>query len=208
MSNATLAAISSYRNRDHTPVTPGMFTPQARATRAAARSATTTVERPAPVRTVPVTTPAATSTATQLVVFAARMRAGEFSIAVADGLAALLDIPQNTKKTGESVMLYALRRATPSGSGNDITYFEVKTFNSRNGKARRIQQLIGAPGAWRRERLTLRLQALALFHILEDQAGAQRLFADTTQTCCRCGSPLTNKASRDRGYGPDCASKI
>jgi hypothetical protein len=105
---------------------------------------------------------------------------------------------------------YALARTKASGSGNDITFFEVEKSKPVNGKPSRtyIKQLIGAPGQWNRETLRLHHQYFAYLHIAADLAAAGALFAEKAECCRRCGSPLTNKASRDRGYGSGCWSII
>ena len=97
--------------------------------------------------------------------------------------------------------MYALPRKNPSGTGNTITFFKIHEF--RGGH--RIVQLVGSVGAFAEQPLPLQLQFFALKHIEEDAKAAAVLFGKETNTCGRCGSPLTNDASRARGLGPKCA---
>lgn len=92
--------------------------------------------------------------------------------------------------------------ALPHADGNGITFFEV--VERRNG-ARYLNQLVGAPGDWRRmTNLSVRLQLYAARHIAEDCKTAAKLFADAHGVCAKCGSPLSDATSRSRGIGPVC----
>lgn len=97
--------------------------------------------------------------------------------------------------------MYALPRKEASTSGNTVTFFKIHEF--RGGH--RIVQLIGSVGAFAEQPLALELQFFALTHIKENAKAAAVLFGKETNTCGRCGSPLTNDASRARGLGPKCA---
>jgi hypothetical protein len=97
--------------------------------------------------------------------------------------------------------MYALPRKAASSAGNTVTFFKIHPF--RGGH--RIVQLIGSVGAFAEQPLPLPLQFFALKHIAENAKAAAVLFGKETNTCGRCGSPLTNDASRARGLGPRCA---
>lgn len=148
-----------------------------------------------PVQAVRMTNPAPATAADPFI--SARSTSERF--AVVDALAA-------TVPAG----FYALTRASLSGSGNDITFFEVEKSKPINGKPSRtyIKQLVGAPGEWNRETLRLHHQYFAYLHIAADLAAAGALFAEKAECCRQCGSPLTSKKSRDRGYGSGCWSLI
>lgn len=97
--------------------------------------------------------------------------------------------------------MYALPRREASTAGNTMTFFKVHQY--RGGH--RIVQLLGSVGAFAERPLPLVHQLYALTHISEDVRAAAVLFGQETGTCGRCGSPLTNDASRARGLGPHCA---
>jgi hypothetical protein len=97
--------------------------------------------------------------------------------------------------------MYALPRKAASSAGNTVTFFKIHPF--RGGH--RIVQLVGSVGAFAEQPLALHLQFFALKHIAENAKAAAVLFGKETNTCGRCGSPLTNDASRARGLGPKCA---
>lgn len=94
---------------------------------------------------------------------------------------------------------YALER-----KDGGIDFLEVKAI----GRGRRlVVQLHGAPGSFRQQILSVRLQGFAALHILDHgTAASAKLFADQVGECARCGSPLTQDASRARGLGPKCAT--
>lgn len=69
-----------------------------------------------------------------------------------------------------------------------------------------VDELFGSPGAFRKER---RSDAMLLL-LVEREGGvavSRKLFADETEHCYHCGSPLTKPLSRQRGVGPHCFAK-
>jgi hypothetical protein len=94
---------------------------------------------------------------------------------------------------------YALRKADGA-----VTFFEVSEYRG----AHRIQMLVGAPGSYQRYPMKLKLQFMALTHILADPTAAIKLFADEANCCSRCHSPLTDATSRATGLGPVCRTKV
>jgi hypothetical protein len=105
---------------------------------------------------------------------------------------------------------YALPRTVASGSGNMITFFEVRELK-RTGK-RQIVQLIGSTGDYERQPLRLNLQFHAARHILESIEHAAALYGRTAKECGFCAasgrtSPLSNSRSLAVGYGQGCAEK-
>jgi hypothetical protein len=99
---------------------------------------------------------------------------------------------------------YALPKVNPTAD-NDVTFFEIS--EGRNG-AHYVRQLLGAPGDFTSQPLALALQYFAVTHLLEDLKSAAVLFGRTTGTCSQCGSPLTNRKSREAGIGPVCARRV
>jgi hypothetical protein len=142
------------------------------------------------LRAVADATPKAPMTRTSVSTVAAPAGQRQFTYAEVDALAA--KIPAGR---------YALPRAQASEAGNTVTFFEVQEYRGR----RRIVQLVGSIGTFAQQTLKLHLQFFALTHIAADPKAAAVLFGHETNTCGRCGSPLTNDASRARGLGPKCA---
>lgn len=92
--------------------------------------------------------------------------------------------------------------ALPLADGTDVNFFEVRTEGNRNW----VYRLHGAPGDFRRERMSYHLMSFAALHILGSGGGrdAAILFGKTTGVCGRCNSPLTRADSRELGLGPVC----
>lgn len=85
--------------------------------------------------------------------------------------------------------------------GVTIFFFEVREEGNRNW----VYRLHGAPGDFRRERMSYQWMAAAATRIAADARGAAVLFGKETNICGRCNSPLTRADSRARGLGPTCA---
>ena len=90
---------------------------------------------------------------------------------------------------------YALVR-----SNGELDFLEVVTEGNRNW----IRRLIGAPGDFRRERLSYEHMFHAARHILEDLPQCAQRFGRHFTVCGRCESPLTRPESRAMGLGPTC----
>lgn len=92
--------------------------------------------------------------------------------------------------------------ALPLADGSDVNFFEIRTEGNRNW----VYRLHGAPGDFRRERMSYQLMLFAAQHILGSGGGrdAAILFGKTTGVCGRCNSPLTRQDSRELGLGPTC----
>lgn len=67
-----------------------------------------------------------------------------------------------------------------------------------------VYRLHGAPGDFRREKLSYALMFFAAGHILADLPECAKRFGQHFRTCGRCDSPLTNAESRAFGLGPVC----
>jgi hypothetical protein len=90
---------------------------------------------------------------------------------------------------------YALQR--PDGA---IDFLEVVHEGNRDW----VRTLVGAPGAWKRVRMTYRLMMFAARHIAADPLAASQRYGLRFQECGKCGSPLSNPESRAAGIGPKC----
>lgn len=91
--------------------------------------------------------------------------------------------------------MYALVR-----TDGTLDFLEVVEDNGRNW----INRLYGAPGDFRRERMSYVHMWYAAGHILADLPECAQRFGRHFRTCGRCGSPLTKQVSRDLGLGPVC----
>lgn len=67
-------------------------------------------------------------------------------------------------------------------------------------------ELIGAPGEFRQQRIYRDEKILS--RIAADPVAAFALFGLNVGTCGRCGSPLTQKHTRERGIGDTCYAKL
>lgn len=73
---------------------------------------------------------------------------------------------------------------------------------------RLLFQVYGAPGSLTENRVTRPEHAAYVMEaIAKDPEEASLRFGKELKICGRCGSPLTNKKSRDAGIGPECAKK-
>lgn len=90
---------------------------------------------------------------------------------------------------------YALER------DGDIRFYRVGGTG-----VRRLYQLIGAPGDFREQRIYRPVKILNA--ILVDRVAALALYGLNVGQCGRCGSPLTQKRTRERGIGDDCYAKM
>lgn len=97
--------------------------------------------------------------------------------------------------------------ALPRRADGVLDFFEVVERDGKNGRpgARYVNRLLGSPGDWRREHLSVDLQAAAARAISGDWVAAAKLYADHFQTCARCDAPLSNTRSRAAKIGHDCA---
>lgn len=101
---------------------------------------------------------------------------------------------------------FGLDRREASSAGNVTTFFRIKAMHK--GGPLRIVQVLGGPGSWRYISLGVKAQFHALRHIGADVEAAGLRFAEKTSCCRRCHSPLSATVSTNRGYGPDCITKI
>lgn len=91
--------------------------------------------------------------------------------------------------------------ALQNEEGDDIRFYRV------SGTRRRILwELLGSPGEFRMQRIYRSEKILK--RIADDPIAAFALFGLNVGACGRCGSPLTQKHTRERGIGDICYSKM
>lgn len=83
----------------------------------------------------------------------------------------------------------------------ELVFCEVREWKGR----RYFRVLIGAPGDWRRERVTYprQQQLVRLIEQATSKEAALRYSREFTR-CAACESPLSDPESRARGFGPVC----
>jgi hypothetical protein len=91
---------------------------------------------------------------------------------------------------------YALRN-----EDDDIRFYLVV-----GTRRKMLFELTGAPGEFRQQRIYRDEKILK--RIADDPVGAFALFGLNVGTCGRCGSPLTQKHTRERGIGDTCYAKL
>lgn len=92
---------------------------------------------------------------------------------------------------------YALRNE----DDDDIRFYAI------GGTRHRILwELTGAPGDFKMQRIYRPEKILK--RIADDPVAAFALFGLNVGTCGRCGSPLTQKHTRERGIGDTCYAKL
>ena len=96
--------------------------------------------------------------------------------------------------------------ALPRKADGVIDFFEVIEREGKNGKPTRyLNRLLGCPGDWNREHLSVDLQAAAARAISGDWVAAAQAYATHFQTCAKCDAPLSHPRSRVAKIGPKCA---
>jgi len=84
--------------------------------------------------------------------------------------------------------------------GNDYLFLRVRTYKGK----RFVSRIFGSFASLRYQRLSSR-DALTLARVIqEDMAGFQENWHKVSGNCGRCNSPLTDKTSRETGFGPEC----
>lgn len=87
-----------------------------------------------------------------------------------------------------------------------LVFFEVKAWKkSKTETIVYLRRLIGHPGSWLKVKFNTQ-QEQWIFEQLEAQtpAALAKLFAVEFTTCAKCGSPLSDALSIERGLGPVC----
>lgn len=96
---------------------------------------------------------------------------------------------------------YALEQ--PDNKDTPIAFYEIGWWQNHIT----IRRLVGAPGDFARQRVRDSIGQRILDAIEANPKEAMMRFADETECCGSCGSPLTNKDSRAARIGPVCAKK-
>jgi len=101
------------------------------------------------------------------------------------------------------------RYALPQGSrdGNVVYHFYLVKTTRDERKQQYILRLHGAPGDFRRAKMTRPDQVKVATILREDPAVYSMLFGKQVGSCGVCGSPLTDPQSIALGIGPICLQK-
>lgn len=83
---------------------------------------------------------------------------------------------------------------------------DIRFYHISGTRHRILWELTGAPGDFRMTRI-YRAERI-LKRIADDPVAAFALFGINVGTCGRCGSPLTQKHTRERGIGDTCYAKL
>jgi translation initiation factor 2 beta subunit (eIF-2beta)/eIF-5 len=95
--------------------------------------------------------------------------------------------------------------ALPRTDGSGIDFFEV--VERQNG-ARYLNRLLGCPGDWNREHLSVAHQVAAGHAFAKDVKAAMDLYANEFTVCSKCDAPLSNERSRTARLGQRCAEVL
>jgi hypothetical protein len=93
------------------------------------------------------------------------------------------------------------RYALKNEGDDDIRFYFVGGV-----RARRLWELTGAPGDFREQRIYRPEKILK--RIGDDPIASMALYGMNVGQCGRCGSPLTQKHTRERGIGDTCYAKM
>jgi len=83
---------------------------------------------------------------------------------------------------------------------------DIRFYHVSGTRHRVLWELTGAPGEFRMTRIYRPEKILK--RIASDPVAAFALFGLNVGTCGRCGSPLTQKHTRERGIGDTCYAKL
>lgn len=84
--------------------------------------------------------------------------------------------------------------------GNDYLFVRVRSYGGKLYMSR----IFGSFAALRYQRLSSRDALILTKVIQEDMLGFQENWHKVSGNCGRCNSPLTDKTSRETGFGPEC----
>ena len=100
------------------------------------------------------------------------------------------------------------RYALPRKDGTGWDFFEVTKSSVPHAEFRYIKRLIGAPGDWTRQKLTLNLALAAAKHIFEAPKDAAIQYATQHGRCAVCDAHLSDPISIAQSMGPICAKRF
>jgi hypothetical protein len=119
-----------------------------------------------------------------------------------------IDVLLKQPKKAVSLGIPDGRYAIPMGKRNGKLVFHFYFVNtSRVHKGQYMLRLYGAPGNFRREKMTVPMQTAIADTIKKDPALHSQMFGIQLGICGICGSPLTDPESIARGIGPICFGK-
>lgn len=118
-------------------------------------------------------------------------------------------LPTTSTTLAEKIKVLAglplVKFALPRTDGSGIDFFEV--VERKNG-ARFVNRLLGCPGDWNREKLSVIHQAAAGHAFSRDVKAAMDLYSDEFTVCSKCDAPLSDERSRAAKLGPVCAKNL
>lgn len=101
-----------------------------------------------------------------------------------------------------------LARGGPQENDHELLFVQVDKPNEGKWAGRTfVNQLIGAPGDYRRQRMSAMKEARVMTRIAANPEEAALRYGKESGVCGVCRSPLTNENSLARGIGPICAGK-
>lgn len=98
------------------------------------------------------------------------------------------------------------RYALPTQEDGHLAFYQVDHGKGTWLGRVFVSQLIGSPGHYREQRLSLPVTLSTLKRLAEDVVGAAAAYGKATRTCGQCGSELSHVRSRAAGYGQTCAA--
>jgi hypothetical protein len=87
---------------------------------------------------------------------------------------------------------------------NDLMFVVIDEFRGTVY----MREVHGAPGDFNRSKLSARDTRAIAGVLRTDSLGFIKLFGTHFTVCGKCGANLTDQASRERGFGPDCARQL
>lgn len=104
---------------------------------------------------------------------------------------------------------YAIAFRSGTGPKPEWRFFQVDKGKKNWTGITFVKQLIGAPGAYREQRLPKELASKMLGMIREETPRLASInYGKESKTCGVCSSPLSNQESLDYGIGPICRAKM
>lgn len=97
--------------------------------------------------------------------------------------------------------------ALPVGPNDALDFYEVVERKNKvtGAKTRYLNRLLGCPGDWNRQRLSVTRQLEVAAFITSDPVGHAKRYSDEYTQCARCDAPLSDERSRKCGFGWTCA---
>ena len=88
-----------------------------------------------------------------------------------------------------------------------LVFFEVSSWKRKaeGVEVRYLKRLVGHPGTWLKVKFNPKQEAWILGQLeAQGPKALAKLYALEHKCCAKCGSPLSDPLSLERGIGPDC----